>query len=81
MGSLDHLWLHFTEMGRYSADDHLELLARAVAPHLREMEPEMVERSHDWKISAPDYTVKTGQGSPGELSDRRLDSQRRGFKN
>ena len=39
------------EVAAVAADDHLELLARLVAPHLREVQPEMVERRHGRKIS------------------------------
>ena len=28
MGSLDHLWLHFTEMGRYSSGEELQVIVR-----------------------------------------------------
>jgi adenosylmethionine-8-amino-7-oxononanoate aminotransferase len=28
MGSLDHLWLHFTEMGRYAAGEELQVIVR-----------------------------------------------------
>jgi adenosylmethionine-8-amino-7-oxononanoate aminotransferase len=28
VGSLDHLWLHFTEMGRYGAGEELQVIVR-----------------------------------------------------
>ena len=39
------------DVAAVTPDDDLKLLARAIPPHLREMEPEVVERAHCLKIS------------------------------
>jgi hypothetical protein len=40
------------EIAAVAADDHLDFLVRVVPPHLREVQPEMVEGAHELKISS-----------------------------
>ena len=36
MGALDHLWLHFTEMGRYEADEEIQVIVRGDGCYLED---------------------------------------------
>ena len=36
MSSLDHLWLHFTEMGRYEADEEIQVIVRGDGCYLED---------------------------------------------
>jgi adenosylmethionine-8-amino-7-oxononanoate aminotransferase len=36
VGALDHLWLHFTEMGRYEADEEIQVIVRGDGCYLED---------------------------------------------